>query len=307
MLNTARLTAGSIALLYDFDVDTAANEAGVAVENNALVKFGDIQNFRLHYNRFCSPGPSAACDSIIHQWKYISYDHAGMTSQEIAEWEKGVTQIIEHYNRQCKNDVCRKHLRAQKYRYMIEYAGIPQYLYQLESSLITYIHGPRAAIATAGYQIAGSVVEAYDAVARRSVRGVNRKQVNNSEKSQKNSKVTVVSTPTVRNYQGVSQDTKDKINDIIYFGKDTSSGKSLTNIDLPSGRDPVADFKKISKNLQVASRTAKDGSEIQTVILPDGSKVQLRTVSKSNPEGTTIDFTPPGKKSPALKIRYPTR
>nr|WP_227503515.1 hemolysin [Moraxella bovoculi] len=288
-------------------MDTAANEAGVAVENNALVKFGDIQNFRLHYNRFCSPGPSAACDSIIHQWKYISYDHAGMTSQEIAEWEKGVTQIIEHYNRQCKNDVCRKHLRAQKYRYMIEYAGIPQYLYQLESSLITYIHGPRAAIATAGYQIAGSVVEAYDAVARRSVRGVNRKQVNNSEKSQKNSKVTVVSTPTVRNYQGVSQDTKDKINDIIYFGKDTSSGKSLTNIDLPSGRDPVADFKKISKNLQVASRTAKDGSEIQTVILPDGSKVQLRTVSKSNPEGTTIDFTPPGKKSPALKIRYPTR
>ncbi|MCL1623424.1 hypothetical protein M2R47_04040 [Moraxella sp. Tifton1] len=95
---------------------------------------------------------------------------------------------------------------------------------------------------------------------------------------------------------------KDKINDIIYFGKDTSSGKSLTNIDLPSGRDLVADFKKISKNLQVASRTAKDGSEIQTVILPDGSKVQLRTVSKSNPEGTTIDFTPPGKKSPALKF-----
>ncbi|WP_435931526.1 polymorphic toxin type 24 domain-containing protein [Moraxella bovoculi] len=166
-------------------MDTAANEAGVAVENNALVKFGDIQNFRLHYNRFCSPGPSAACDSIIHQWKYISYDHAGMTSQEIAEWEKGVTQIIEHYNRQCKNDVCRKHLRAQKYRYMIEYAGIPQYLYQLESSLITYIHGPRAAIATAGHQIAGSVVEAYNMVSGRSVRGVNRKQVNNSEKSQK--------------------------------------------------------------------------------------------------------------------------
>ncbi|WP_080947367.1 polymorphic toxin-type HINT domain-containing protein [Moraxella bovoculi] len=38
VLNTARLTAGAIALLYDFDVDTAANEAGVAVENNALYK-----------------------------------------------------------------------------------------------------------------------------------------------------------------------------------------------------------------------------------------------------------------------------
>ncbi|MDH2274434.1 polymorphic toxin-type HINT domain-containing protein, partial [Moraxella porci] len=36
ILNTAKLTAGSIALLYGFDVDTAANEAGVAVENNAL-------------------------------------------------------------------------------------------------------------------------------------------------------------------------------------------------------------------------------------------------------------------------------
>lgn len=151
--------------------------------------------------------------------------------------------------------------------------------------------------AAAGHQIAGSVVEAYNAVSRRSVGGGSRTSVNNSEKSQKNSKIAVVSTPTVRNYQGVSQDTKDKINDIIYFGKDTSSSKSLTSIDLPSDRDPVADFKKISKNLQVASRTAKDGSEIQTVILPDGSKVQLRTVSRSNPEGITIDFTPPGKKN----------
>ncbi|MPX33434.1 hypothetical protein CPI21_00120, partial [Moraxella catarrhalis] len=31
VLNTARLTTGAIALLYDFDVDTAANEALVAV------------------------------------------------------------------------------------------------------------------------------------------------------------------------------------------------------------------------------------------------------------------------------------
>ena len=36
VLNTARLTTGAIALLYDFDVDTAANEALVAVENNSL-------------------------------------------------------------------------------------------------------------------------------------------------------------------------------------------------------------------------------------------------------------------------------
>ncbi|WP_227547402.1 hypothetical protein [Moraxella catarrhalis] len=36
VLNTTRLTTGAIALLYDFDVDTAPNEALVAVENNGL-------------------------------------------------------------------------------------------------------------------------------------------------------------------------------------------------------------------------------------------------------------------------------
>lgn len=36
ILNTAKLTAGSIALLYDFDVDTAVGSAGQAVVNNGL-------------------------------------------------------------------------------------------------------------------------------------------------------------------------------------------------------------------------------------------------------------------------------
>lgn len=36
LLNTVKITAGAIALLYDFDVDTAVNEALVAVENNGL-------------------------------------------------------------------------------------------------------------------------------------------------------------------------------------------------------------------------------------------------------------------------------
>ncbi|OAU96733.1 hypothetical protein [Moraxella catarrhalis] len=114
------------------------------------------------------------------------------------------------------------------------------------------------------------------------------------------------SAPTIRNYQGVSQYTKNKINDIIRSGKDASN-QSLTNINLPPSRYSVADFQTISEDVQVATRTAKDGSKIQTVILSDGSKVQLRTVSKSNPDGTTIDFISPGKKSPTLKIRYPTR
>ena len=65
---------------------------------------------------------------------------------------------------------------------MIEHAGTPEYLYQLESSLITYIHGPMAAVTAAGHQISGSVVEAYNAVSRQSVRGGSRTQVNNSAK-----------------------------------------------------------------------------------------------------------------------------
>ncbi|MDH2274599.1 VENN motif pre-toxin domain-containing protein, partial [Moraxella porci] len=36
ILNTAKLAAGGFALLYDFDVDVAANEAEEAVENNAV-------------------------------------------------------------------------------------------------------------------------------------------------------------------------------------------------------------------------------------------------------------------------------
>ncbi|OAV31586.1 hypothetical protein AO366_0849 [Moraxella catarrhalis] len=163
----------------------AAGVAVEAVENNALVKSDDIKNFYLHYNIFCSSGSSAACDAIIHQWKYVSYEHAGMTSQEIVAWENSVTQIIEHYNRQCKDNTCRNHLRSQKYRYMIEHAGTPEYLYQLESLLITYIHGPMAAVTAAGHQIVGSVVEAYNAVSRQSVRGGSRTQVNNSAKTQK--------------------------------------------------------------------------------------------------------------------------
>ncbi|NSM10518.1 VENN motif pre-toxin domain-containing protein [Moraxella bovoculi] len=36
ILNTAKLTAGSVALLYDFDVDVAAQSAKHAVVNNTL-------------------------------------------------------------------------------------------------------------------------------------------------------------------------------------------------------------------------------------------------------------------------------
>ncbi|MFL1733041.1 VENN motif pre-toxin domain-containing protein [Moraxella oculi] len=37
------------------DAVSAAEVGKVGVENNALVKSDDIQNFRLHYNRFCFP------------------------------------------------------------------------------------------------------------------------------------------------------------------------------------------------------------------------------------------------------------
>lgn len=59
-LNTARLTAGAIALLYDFDVDTAASEALVAVENNAT--FIDKKN---EVKKVVLNG-----DKGIHQWNF---------------------------------------------------------------------------------------------------------------------------------------------------------------------------------------------------------------------------------------------
>lgn len=52
ILNTAKLTAGSFALLYDFDVDTAANEAGVVVENNAIHKINEKGHWIVCYEVF---------------------------------------------------------------------------------------------------------------------------------------------------------------------------------------------------------------------------------------------------------------
>lgn len=47
ILNTAKLTAGSIALLYDFDVDTAVGSAGHAVVNNSVneAQVGTVEEF----------------------------------------------------------------------------------------------------------------------------------------------------------------------------------------------------------------------------------------------------------------------
>ncbi|RKL96154.1 hemolysin, partial [Moraxella catarrhalis] len=70
LINQAKLIAGITAAYAGEDVNVAAGVAAEAVENNALVKSDDIKNFYLHYNIFCSSGSSAACDAIIHQWKY---------------------------------------------------------------------------------------------------------------------------------------------------------------------------------------------------------------------------------------------
>ena len=213
LINQAKLIAGITAAFAGEDVNVAAGVAAEAAQNNALVKSDDIKNFYLHYNTFCSSRSSVACDAIIHQWKYVSYEHAGMTSQEITVWENSVTQIIEHYNRQCKDNTCRNHLRSQKYRYMIEHAGTPEYLYQLESSLITYIHGPMAAVTAAGHQISGSVVEAYNAVSRQSVRGGSRTQVNNSAKTQK------PLSNTSSNYQQTNKKAVEDLRQGVFPGK----------------------------------------------------------------------------------------
>ncbi|MDO4441379.1 MAG: polymorphic toxin type 24 domain-containing protein [Moraxella sp.] len=169
IINQAKLIAGIGAAFAGEDVNAAADMAAEAVRWNGL-KGKEIKDFYDQYDKYCSAGPSTSCTSTINEWKRASYKHASMTSQEITVWEDGITTMIEHYKKQCKSDSCHKHLRSQKYRYMIEYAGNPAIFYQLESTLVTYIHGPFANIQMVGAHLAGSLVEAYNVVSRNSIK-----------------------------------------------------------------------------------------------------------------------------------------
>ncbi|UNU72755.1 DUF637 domain-containing protein [Moraxella nasovis] len=65
ILNTAKLAAGGFALLYDFDVDTAANEAGVAARWNALSE-SLLSDF---VDKFKKCKSNSSCEqSIVNQY-----------------------------------------------------------------------------------------------------------------------------------------------------------------------------------------------------------------------------------------------
>ena len=314
LINQAKLIAGITAVFAGEDVNVAAGVAAEAVQNNALVKSDDIKNFYLHYNTFCSSGSSAACDAIIHQWKYVSYEHAGMTSQEIVAWENSVTQIIEHYNRQCKDNTCRNHLRSQKYRYMIEHAGTPEYLYQLESSLITYIHGPMAAVTAAGHQISGSVVEAYNAVSRQSVRGGSRTQVNNSAKAQK------PLSNTSSNYQQTNKKAVEDLRQGVFPGKgEIGQPREMQKSTDPNkaaddfaqqflGRKPTTDDYK-----QGATMNNNNCQGCWRAQTPDGTWVIYRPAGKAGkdtlPTTATVEVNSKNikgaNKNAQLKLKFP--
>ncbi|STY87907.1 Possible hemagglutinin (DUF638) [Moraxella ovis] len=91
VLNTARLTAGSIALLYDFDVDTAANEAGEAVENNAL-KQSDVNELIRLINATKRRGLSdAELDEKMRYFGSLAAKWANDNYQEILHCQNNPT------------------------------------------------------------------------------------------------------------------------------------------------------------------------------------------------------------------------
>ena len=88
ILNAAKLLAGSVALLTNVDVNTAASSASLAVENNALHP-GDFVKVARDFENQCLKSTNAAqCSSALNKWKQTSYDRAGLKSSEaIQGWE----------------------------------------------------------------------------------------------------------------------------------------------------------------------------------------------------------------------------
>lgn len=88
ILNAAKLLAGSVALLTNVDVNTAASSASLAVENNALHP-GDFVKVARDFENKCLKSTNAAqCSSALNKWKQTSYDRAGLKSSEaIQGWE----------------------------------------------------------------------------------------------------------------------------------------------------------------------------------------------------------------------------
>ena len=110
---------------------------------------------------------------------------------------------------------------------------------------------------------------------------------------------------TLPKYQGVSQNTIDRMNNVLKYGKEvTSTNSSTKNIELPVSRCSKCDFEYLTQNPKSSFTTqAKDGSPIRGVFLQDGSKVQIRSKSSSRPDDITIDFfSPSGKKQ--MEMRY---
>lgn len=88
ILNAAKLLAGSVALLTNVDLNTAASSASLAVENNALHP-GDFVKVARDFENQCLKSTNAAqCSSALNKWKQTSYDRAGLKSSEaIQGWE----------------------------------------------------------------------------------------------------------------------------------------------------------------------------------------------------------------------------
>lgn len=103
IINTASLTAGAIALLYEFDVTTAMESAREAVENNAVVSRRYGNEYNVSRSEIARHAPNSLGDNYyarvdsnspvleVHVYKY-----EGGKLREIAVYQEGMGYIKKH-------------------------------------------------------------------------------------------------------------------------------------------------------------------------------------------------------------------
>ncbi|MFC0821258.1 DUF637 domain-containing protein [Moraxella marmotae] len=241
ILNTAKLTAGSVALLYDFDVDTAVGSAGVAVENNALQNFhfgiwgkDQLEQFKQEYQSTCSKYPlSTQCQRLLNGWKNISYKNAKMTPADIQEWESAIEKIYNKYYPRCANDVCRTLvINAKQYHLVANAESNTLPLVQLEAGLETYFQGVLGSADEAGVYLWQGVLGASEALAKGKSSGpkvgaqTSSSTASNGRRGDTHPKLNINRTPR---FEGISQTTLHRIDKVLETSRNTSTGNGVPN------------------------------------------------------------------------------
>ncbi|WP_116137857.1 filamentous hemagglutinin N-terminal domain-containing protein [Trinickia diaoshuihuensis] len=110
--------------------------------------------------------------------------------------------------------------------------------------------------------------------------------------------------PKVGLYKGATQETIDKINQVIQVAEDTTTGSGTKNFTMPTQSSRQAAFDYLAEGAEQATIETPKGP-IQSATLADGTKVVSRPFSSSMSGNTpTIQIIRPGGGT-ALEIRFP--